>query len=55
MSTSQNMDGTNRKVVIGLKIMQDDEAAKYLDKLFSHEKVEGKKQLESAVKESKKS
>lgn len=35
MSTGLNADGTYRRVMIGLKVMQEDEAARYLDQLFS--------------------
>lgn len=55
MSTGLNSDGSYRKVVIGLKVMQEDEAARYLDQLFSLEKVAGRMQLESAAKTGKES
>lgn len=48
-----NADGTYRKVVIGLKVMQEDETERYLDQLFSLEAVEGRIQLEQEAKAGK--
>lgn len=53
MSTGMNADGTYRKVVIGLKVMQEDETERYLDQLFSLEAVEGRIQLEQEAKAGK--
>lgn len=55
MSTRQDKDGSYSKVVIGLRIMQDDEAEKYLEKLFNHEQVKDRKEMQSAGKGSEES
>ena len=52
MSTGLNSDGTYRKVLIGLKLAQDEEAS-HMHQLLSLEREEDRMQLEHQAKADK--